>query len=139
MYSEIECNEKLNAGSLQACTPGSLMATGPSASLGRLSMGVSLNNKLAIKKLIHGAFYILMYSDIECNEKLNAAGSLQASIAGSLMVRCPSAPSAPLGMSISLDNKLAIKELEGACYILMYRDGQYHSWLTHSFLFFNFK
>jgi hypothetical protein len=48
-----------------------------------------------------------MYSNIECNEKLNAAGSLQACIAVSLMVRCPSAPSAPFAMSISLDNKLA--------------------------------
>jgi hypothetical protein len=74
LYSNIECNEKLNAmGSLQACIPESLMATGPSASSGPLGMGVSLNNKLAIEKVIDGTSYILM-SDIECNQKLNAAG-----------------------------------------------------------------
>jgi hypothetical protein len=66
MYSEIECNEKLNAvGSLQACIPESRMARCLSASSGPVGMGVSLHNKLAIKKIMDGARYILMYSNLE--------------------------------------------------------------------------
>jgi hypothetical protein len=38
------------------------------------SCASSLGNKLAIKKLIDGTQYILMYSNIQCNEKLDAAG-----------------------------------------------------------------
>jgi hypothetical protein len=59
------------------------------------------------------ARYILMYSNIECNEKLNAAGSLQACILGYCMARCPSASSGPVGMGVSLHNKLAIKKTNG--------------------------
>jgi xanthosine utilization system XapX-like protein len=38
--------------------------------LGILGMPVGLNHKFTIKQLIEGACYIVMYRDVQCNEKL---------------------------------------------------------------------
>jgi xanthosine utilization system XapX-like protein len=54
--------------------------------LGILGMPVGLNNKFTIKQLIEGACYIVMYRDVQCNEKLiqqAASACLSASIINS--------------------------------------------------------